>query len=149
MKLIFLALLFITTIFMSCDSDDDNTNFTASAESFVGVYNTTSSTSEGEDSFTSNGEPMTASFSEVGSDFDLVWTFTANNTYSIIGSYTSTYTETENGVTETDVDVESVNQTGDYVLDLANDELIIISEEEPASFDIISFTENNLEFGIT
>lgn len=147
MKLNLLVLLFVAAIFTSCNNDDDN-NFTASAESFVGVYNTTSLNSNGEETFTSNGETTTFVFTDEGSDFDLVWTFTADNTYSVIGSYTSNFSETENGTTETDTEVINVDETGTYVLNLTNDTVALTGGVD-FSFDLTTFTENVLEFSST
>lgn len=154
MKLHFFTLLFVVAIFSSCETDDDPTSFTPSSDNFVGVYNTVTLTESGEDSFTFDGETTTSTFSEVGSDFNLVWTFTEANTFTIIGSYTTTYTETENGITETDVEVETVNQSGTYSLNAANDQLVLTGNdddefEDSDSFNITTFTQDVLEFNRT
>lgn len=151
MKFNMFLLLFVFTIFTACETDDDNgnANFEPSSESFVGVYNTTELSSTGEESFTSNGETTTFVFTEVGSDFDLVWAFNADATYSIVGSYTSTFTETENGEVDTETEVIEVDQTGTYFLNATGDMLSLTSDGENNTFEINAFTESVVELGFT
>lgn len=149
MKFNIFLLLFVLAIFTGCESDDDNdsASFEPSAESFVGAFNVTALAVEGESSFTFEGETVTSTFSDVGSDFDLVWTFNADNTYSLVGSYTSEITQTTNGETTTENELEELDEAGTYALDITTNTLVLTDED--TSFNINTFTESVVELGST
>jgi hypothetical protein len=91
--------LFIVTSFVSCNSDDDNSDTSAD---LVGTWNITAFDYQGQTATEFLGESIVASFDGVGENFDSSIVFTENpNEYTSSGSYDVVLTTNVAGMEDT------------------------------------------------
>jgi len=96
-KVILLLFLATTSLFVSCDNDEDPIPVIDADPSLVtGAWNLTAlSIENGKTTTQTEGQTVSIDYTTVGKDFDMVVTFTDNtnpSTFATIGSYTAVVT---------------------------------------------------------
>lgn len=137
-----LGLAIFTLFIMSCESDDDNGPALNNA-SIAGTYNVTALTASGTDTYTFNGMTETETFTLVGSNFNnTTFTFTEAGVVTTAGTFTATTVYTQDGVSDTEVDVTDIDLGGTYTL-MGNN--LILSNGDGATVTVRNFSNNGME----
>lgn len=137
-----LSLAILALFMFSCESDDDNEP-TLSNATIAGTYNVTAVNGSGTDVSTFNGMTETETFTIAGSNFNnTTFTFTEAGTVTTDGTFTITAVYTEDGVSDTEVEVTDIDLDGTYTISGNN---ISFSEDDDVTVTVRNFTSNGLQ----
>ena len=142
-KFLGLSIMSLLLFAFQCDSDDDVTLLGLNNANLAGTYNITALTGDSIDIENLGGTTATETATFVASDFNnATITFTEAGAVTSTGSYTLTATFIEDGMTDTEVDVEDVDLNTTYTL---SGNTIVFADNDGETTTITNFTGNGLQ----
>lgn len=144
-----LGLALLSLFIFSCTEDDDggttDPNQLTNAN-LAGTYNVTAFSATGSETDTSGSTPDVSSFDIVGSDFNNVtFTFTEGGRVTTAGTFTTTATITEDGMTFNEIETTDIDLDGTYSI---SGNSLILSNSDGATVTIRNFSSAGLELFI-
>ncbi|WP_405378990.1 hypothetical protein [Nonlabens sp. Asnod3-A02] len=137
-----LSLAILSLFIFSCESDDDNGPALTNA-SLAGTYNVTAFSGNATESDTSGNTPDITEADFTASNFNnATVTFTESGLVTSTGSYTQTSIYTEDGMTETETNVEDLEINGAFTI---SGNSLIITNTDGFSVTVRNFSSNGLE----
>jgi hypothetical protein len=138
----FVLLAFLSLAVVSCESDDDNAPALTNAN-LAGTYDITAFSGMASETDSSGGVTDISTTTFSSSNFNnATITFTEDGTISSTGSFTFTAVITEDGRTETEVEITDVDINGTYTI---NANSLIVSDLDDASATVRNFSSNGLQ----
>ncbi len=145
--------IILSLFIFSCTEEDDDGGTTdpnaLTTANLAGTYNVTAFSGTATETDTSGGSTDVVTAVVEGTDFNnCTFVFNSNGTLFTTGTYTSTITYTEDGMTSTEVEVTEFDLGGSYTL---SGNRLILSNSDGASFVIENFSDAgmNLNFAIS